>query len=139
MLPLTLNTNEVKDSAGTEIEYQSLGIVGRSHIFAKVGESPSLQDRLSINHSESGTGFKRRRRSNNRFDLTVISDIDNVTPVTITGYVVLDTPVGALNSQTAMINVLARIQSFLSTTGAGTTVLFNGTGNGAQCLLTGAL
>jgi hypothetical protein len=36
-------------------------------------------------------------------------------------------------------NVIAELQSFLSTTGAGTTVLFDGTGNGAVALLTGGL
>lgn len=139
MLNNTLNTNEIKDSAGTEVEFTRLSTDGRKTEFAKVSESPAEPHRLTIQHSESGTGLNRRRRSVVRFDLTAVSDVDTTKYVKHSAYVVLDAPVGAVTSQAKMADVLANIQSFLSTTGAGTTVLFNGTGSGATALLQGSL
>jgi hypothetical protein len=139
MLTSTLNTNEVKNSAGTEVEFSRLSIGDRSTVFAMVGETPASQHRLSISHQESGAALKKRRRSLVRFDKTVVSTVDNATPVVVSAYVVLDAPVGALLANTEMVHVLAELQSFVSTTGAATTVLFDGTGNGATALLTGGL
>lgn len=139
MLSNTLNTNEVKNAAGTEVEFQSISQSERSRVFAQVSETPSLTHRLSISHQESGKLIGKRRRSLVRIDKTVISGVDSVTPITVSAYVVLDLPVGAMSAITEGTNVLAELQSFLSTTGAGTTVLFDGTGNGAQALLTGGL
>jgi len=139
MLPTTLNTNEVKDSAGTEVEFVRLSTLDRELVFAKNGESPALPYRLTIGHTESGVGLKRRRRSRIRFDKTSISTVDSVTPVTSSCYAVVDAPVGATTAMTESAHVLANLMSFLSTTGAGTTVLFDGTGNGAAALLAGSL
>jgi len=139
MLSNLLNTNEVKNSAGAEVEFQSLSIDQRSRVFAQITEAPYLPHRLSISHAESGAALKRRRRSVVRIDKTVLSTVDNATPVTVSAYLVLDAPVGALTASTEMSNAIAEIISFVATTGAGTTVLFDGTGNGAQCLLTGGL
>jgi len=139
MLSNTLNTNEIKNSAGTEVEFQSQKINDRSRIFMQMPEAPATPHRLTISHQEVGTGTKMRRRSLIRFDKTVISGVDSVTPVIVTAYTVLDAPVGAMTSIAEATNVLAELQSFLSTTGAGTTVLFDGTGNGAAALLNGSL
>jgi hypothetical protein len=38
-----------------------------------------------------------------------------------------------------LANVIAELLSFVATTGAATTVLFDGTGNGAQSLIQGTL
>lgn len=139
MLSNTLNTNEVKNSAGTEVEFSRLSTNARQTIFAAIAESPSAPHRLTIGHQEAGSGLKKRRRSLVRFDKTVISTVDSVTPVTVSAYIVLDTPVGALTTSAEMANVIAELLSFCSTTGAATTVLFDGTGNGASCLLNGSL
>jgi hypothetical protein len=139
MLSNTLNTNEIKNAAGTEIEFSRLSTNGRQSVFAQIGESPSAPHRLSISHAETGAGLGKRRRSVVRFDKTVISTVDSVTPVTVSCYVVLDAPVGALTAMTEPTNVIAELASFLATTGAGTTVLFDGTGNGAAVLLSGGL
>jgi hypothetical protein len=139
MLSNTLNTNEVKNAAGTEQEFQSLSVDARTRIFALISESPSLPHRITISHTESGSGTKRVRRSLVRIDKTVISTVDNITPVVISAYIVLVTPVGALTAITEATNTMANLQSFVSTTGAGTTVLFDGTGNGAKALLEGSL
>lgn len=139
MLSNTLNTNEVKNAAGAEVEFSRLSINDRETVFAQIAETPSSPHRLSIKHQESGQGLKLRRRSLNRVDKTVISTVDNVTPVTISAYVVVDAPVGALTANTEIANVLAELMSFLTTTGSGTTVLFDCTGNGASTLLSGGL
>lgn len=139
MLSNTLNTNEIKNAAGTEVEFQRLATSDRQTEFSQITESPSAPHRLKISHQESGTGLKQRRRSVVRFDKTVISGVDSVTPITISAYVVVDIPVGAMTAITEATNVLAELQSFVSTTGAATTVLFDGTGNGAVALLTGGL
>lgn len=139
MLANTLNTNEIKDSAGAEIEFSRLSQSGRETVFAKIGETPSLPYRLTVKHQESGSGINKRRRSLIRFDKTVMSGVDTTKPVTVSGYVVLDSPIGALTSNADPTNVIANILSLCATTGAATTVLFDGTGNGAKTLLNGDL
>jgi hypothetical protein len=139
MLPNTLNTNEVKNSSGTEVELQRLSTGLRTTEFAKIGETPSLPLRLKIAHQELGGGFKLVRRSKVGFDLTVISDVDNVTPVVISSYRVLQIPIGALASQTQIKNALAYSMSFEASLGASTTILYDCTGNGADVLLNGGL
>jgi len=137
----TLVTNEIKNSAGTEVEFGRIGDgpTPRSTVFAQVGEAPSLTHRLNLAHQESGSGLKKRRRSLVRFDKTVISTVDSVTPVVVSAYMVLDAPVGALATSAEMAHVLAELMSFCATTGAATTVLFDCTGNGAAALLAGSL
>jgi hypothetical protein len=139
MLSNTLNTNEIKNSAGTEVEFQSLSINARSREYAQITESPALPHRLKISHLESGTGIKARRRSVVRFDKTIVSTVDLVTPITISAYAVLDLPIGGMAAITEGTNVLAELMSFMASLGASTTILYDGTGNGAAVLLTGGL
>lgn len=139
MLSNTLNTNEVKNAAGTEQEFTRLGTLGRRTEFALIGESPSLQHRLTIQHVESGSGLKKRRRSNVRVDKTTISGVDSVTPITTTFSVVLDYPIGASSSSAVAADVIANGLSFLASLGASTTILYDGTGNGAKALIEGSL
>jgi len=138
MLSNTLNTNEVKNAAGTEVEFQSLSIDQRKRIFAKISEVPSLPHRLSISHLETGAGLKQRRRSVVRVDITSISGVDAVTPITSSAYLVLDLPVGGMSAITEGANALAELTSFVATL-ASSTLLYDGTGNGANALLTGGL
>lgn len=139
MLSNTLNTNEVKNASAAEVEFTRLSTNNRSTEFAQIGESPATPHRLKISHLETGAGLKARRRSLVRIDKTVVSTVDAVTPVTVSAYVVLDTPIGALTAMTEPTNVIAELLSFCATTGAGTTVLFDGSGNGAVALLQGGL
>jgi hypothetical protein len=139
MLSNTLNTNEIKNAAGTEIEFSRLSTSARSTEFAQIAETPALPHRLSISHLESGVGLKKRRRSLVRFDKTIVSTVDLVTPVTISAYAVVDIPVGAIVAITEASNTLAELMSFLASLGATTTILYDGTGNGANALLTGGL
>lgn len=139
MLSNTLNTNEIKNSSGTEVEFSRLSTNGRSTTFSQVSETPSAPHRLTVSHLESGSGLKQRRRSLVRFDKTVTSGLDATLQVPVSAYIVLDAPIGALTSMAEATNVLAELLSFCATTGAGTTVLFDGSGNGAKALLEGGL
>lgn len=138
MLSNTLNTNEVKNASGSEIEFTHLEQTGRSREFAQINESPSLSHRLLVSHQESGKGIKLRRRSLIRVDKTSISGVDTVTPITTSAYIVLDIPVGASASIDEAKAVLAELTSFVSTLGTNT-FLYDGTGNGASVLLSGGL
>jgi hypothetical protein len=139
MLSNTLNTNEVKNSAGTEVEFSRLSTNDRKTEFAQIAETPSLPYRLTISHQETGTGLKKRRRSLVRFDKTSISGVDSVTPITTSAYIVLDHPVGASTTSAEAANVVANLMSFVASLGASTTILYDGTGNGAVVLLQGGL
>jgi hypothetical protein len=139
MLTDTLNTNEVKNSAGTEVEFSRHQINDRSTVFAQVSEAPATPHRLTISHQESGSGLGKRRRSVVRVDKTVVSTVDSSTPVVVSAYIVLDTPVGALVAYTEPTHVLAELISFCASLGASTTILYDGTGNGSQALLNGSL
>lgn len=139
MLSNTLNTNEIKNSAGTEVEFSRLSTSARDTEFGKIAETPSLPHRLSIKHTELGTGTVKRRRSVVRFDKTVSGAVDTDTPVVVSAYAVMDIPVGNQTSYDEAKNVLANLMSFLATTGAATTVLFDCSGNGADALINGSL
>lgn len=139
MLSNSLNTNEIKNAAGTEVEFSRLSTSDRATVFQQVAEAPSLPHRLGISHAESGSGIKKRRRSLVRIDKTVMSGVDATLPVTVSCYAVLDAPVGALTASTELSNVIAELISFLASSGANTTILYDCTGNGANALLTGGL
>lgn len=138
MLSNILNTNEIKNAAGTEQEFGRLLTNERKTVFGLLTEAPSSPHRLTIQHGETGAGLTKRRRSVCRFDKTVISSVDSVTPVTVSGYVVMDIPVGALTAITEATNVLAELGSFVHTLGTNTH-LYDGTGTGAAALLSGGL
>lgn len=139
MLSNTLNTNEIKKADGTEQEFTRLSTGVRQTEFALITEAPALPHRLNVKHTETGTGIRKRRRSLVRFDKTVVSTVDLVTPVTISAYAVLDAPIGAMAANTEFANVLANLISFSASLGASTTILYDGTGNGAAALLAGSL
>jgi hypothetical protein len=80
-----------------------------------------------------------RRRSVVRVDKDVISLVDNVSKVRVSVYMVLDSPVGALTTNAEPTNIIANLLSFCASLGATTTILYDGTGNGAATLLNGDL
>lgn len=139
MLSNTLNTNEIKNAAAVEVEFQRLQTSDRSTEFAQITEPPSQPHRLKISHQESGSGLTKRRRSVVRFDKTVASTVDTTKTCVCSAYLVLDAPIGALLTNAEFANVIAEVLSFCGTTGAATTVLFDGTGNGAAALIQGGL
>lgn len=137
MLPNALNTNEVKNAAGTEVEFQRLISNDRTLTFAQVGELPNLEHRLKVSHQEAGTGSEMRRRSVTRVDKKVTGVSGK--PRNIGGYIVLDVPVGDIADYTEAKNVLSEVMSFAASTGADTAIKFDCTGNGAAALISGSL
>jgi len=137
MLPNTLNTNEVKNSGGTEIEFARESTSDRKLTFVPSTMVPNLPHRLTVSHLETGKGSALRRRSLVRFDKTVAGV--STSPVVISAYAVLDVPVGDLAVLTEPTHVMAELMSFLASTGASTTILYDGSGNGADALLKGTL
>lgn len=139
MLSNNLSTNEIKDSAGTEIEFTRLSTDGRTTVFAKFSENPAYPHRMRIAHQEIGTGTTKRRRSLIGFEYSKAGAVDTTTPQKAVCNVTLDIPIGNSTDNTAALMALANMISFLATTGAGTTILLDGTSNGAIVLVGGGL
>jgi hypothetical protein len=137
MLPTNLTTNEVKNSAGTEVEFNRLSTLDRSVTFAQVSETPSAPHRLKVSHLETGSGSSLRRRSMVRIDKTVTGTFG--VPRTISAYIVLDIPVGDVANYTETTNCVAELLSFCASLGASTTILYDGTGSGAAAMINGSL
>lgn len=138
-LPTTLNTNEVKNSAGTEQEFGRLSQGDRQLVFNLLTEPPNAPHRLTVSHSETGSGVARRRRSLVRVDKNVAGQVDSTKIEKISFYVVADIPVGNLTSTSEIANVNANLLSFMASLGATTTILYDGTGSGSACLINGTL
>jgi len=137
-LPTNLTSNEVKNSAGTEVEFNRYDSgQPRTLVFQKSGELPYLPHKLSIKHSETGTGSSRRRRSVVRVDIASVSGVDATTIVNTAAYTVIDAPVGHFLTTAEIATALAELGSFLHTTGTSTH-LYDGTGTGAVTLLNGS-
>jgi hypothetical protein len=142
MLPTNLNTNEVKDNSGTEIEFtRYLSGPGASLTFKGATEGPNTPFRLTVSHKEIGEGSAKRRWSVVRFDRTV--DMDDVSTGAqlgkITAYTVVDLPVGLMSDFSEANAVVAALVSFLASKGASTTILYDCTGYGAEALINGSL
>lgn len=139
MLALTLNTNEVKNAAAVEQEFGRLSSEGRTLEYALLTESPGLQHRFTVKHREVGSGVDARRQSVIRFHKETMGQIDTTRKIDSIAQVTVDIPIGNISDYAVIKDVLAELQSFLSTTGAATTVLFDCTGNGAATLVNGSL
>jgi hypothetical protein len=135
MLANTLVTNEIKNSAGVEAEFQRLSTGDSRSEFALIGESPAFPSRMTISHQESGTGINRRRRSVIRFDRTLAGAVDNTKTYRNSAYVVLDRGIGHEVADTNAKDTLAYLISVLASTGADTVVKFDCTGTGASNLI----
>lgn len=138
-LPQDLNTNQIKSSAGVEVEFNFRQEIGRSREYMRSGESPALAERILVQHQTVGKEgtFTQRRRSNVSMVKHVISDVDNVTKVPIRGSFSLDIPEGALLTLNGPKEVLAWMLSGLASNGSDTTIKFDGTGTLAAALLNG--
>jgi hypothetical protein len=139
-LAATLNTNEVKDSAGAGITFTRWATgPGRYLEYAYSGETPSKPNRLKISHAESGTGLSRRRRSVISFERTDTGQVDATQFVKNRNYFVGDYQVGNMTSTAYMKELMANLISFMASLGASTTILYDGTGNGAATSLAGSV
>lgn len=134
-LAITLNTNEIKNSAGTEVEFTRKSSQGTTVEYAQITEAPNREHRFKIQHQELGTGIEERRRSNLKFRKEVTGASGTVREISwsLTG----DLPVGDLADYTEPKNLLAEMMSFCASLGASTTILYDCTGNGADALVNG--
>lgn len=141
VFPANLTTNEVKNAAGTEVEFLRIGngSSDRSLVFAKSGEIPAQQHRISVSHQESGSGLTARRRSVVRMDQVIPGQVDTTKLVKNSFYLVGDLAIGQLTSLTSPTDLLANLVSLIASQGATTTILYDGTGYGASSILNGSL
>lgn len=139
MLPQHLVTNEVKDNLGNEVEFYRVNNAERLVEFAKSGENYNLPCRIRLGHTYIGTGLLARRRSVLRVDNAVTGGTDAMKKANIAMYTVADIPVGNLTSNTAVKIALAYLMSLLASQGASTTILYDGSGYGADGLINGIL
>lgn len=138
MLSNTLSTNEIKNAAGTGVTFDRRSTGDHDTEFRNTA-NPALPKVLTIAHEEIGSGLKKRRRSKVRFDVTSISTVDSLTPVVTSVYQVVDAPVGAITTTAPIAEVLAYMNSFMASLGLSTTILYDGSGNGAVVVLNGTL
>jgi len=140
MFPVALNTNEVKNSLGTEVEFQLWDKPSRGLIYQKTGESPAYTSRIGVNHAEVGTGLNKRRRSRLYCAIESPNEVDATAPkVTNLVYAVADVPIGGTLLFTQITLAMAHLNSLLSSRGVSTTILYDGTGVGAESLINGSL
>jgi len=139
MLPTTLNTNEVKNAAGTEVEFSRRRTAETLVEFAASTEVPSKPHRITVSQQETGEGSSRRRRTLVRIDKSFAGEVDTTNIVKGSAYIVSDFPVGAMNTTTEFANVLAELLSLSASQGASTTILYDGTGYGAAACINGTL
>jgi hypothetical protein len=134
MLSNTLVTNEIKNASAAEVEFERLSTgPGSATVFKAVAEVINAKNRMSVSHQHTGSGVNAVRRSLIRFDKEV-TNAEGVSG-TVSAYVNLVVPEGIISDMTAAKDALAQLMSFLATTGAGTTVLFDCSGNGANVLI----
>lgn len=138
MLSDLLNTNEVKNALGSEVEFERIETNGRSTTFAKVNEDFALPERIKVQHRESGSGAETVRRSNILITDVIACSSGANRPISLS--ITMTIPVGDVPlASTKPKDVLAKGMSFLASTGADTTIKFDCSGNGAKTLLGGTL
>lgn len=137
MLSNNLNTNEVKNAAAVEVEFQHLRYpTSDSREFALIGEAYDMPHRLRVSHRLSGTGLKQKRNSAVSFLKTVAGS--DGSPVTVKCNVTVEIPVGNLGSNDEVENICAEAGSFCFTAG-DTTFVHACTTPGVKALIDGSL
>lgn len=135
-IPTTLNTNEVKNAAGSEVEFALREINGGTRVFRQVGEPFNRPHSFTFKTEEVGEGFNKVRKTMNRIDKVVASDVDPTKLVRVSTYTVVIAPCGALTTNAEVANVFAELGSFNHTLGTNTHV-YDGTAPGAKALING--
>lgn len=139
MLPTNLTTNEVKNAAGTEVEFLGYDNPDRGRIFAKSGETPAYPERVKFQHLSTGKGVNKRRRSVMRVDISSLSEVDSLTVITDSVYVVGDFAEGHHTTTTKQGLALAHVIALLASDGSNTTVKFDGTSTAGGFFISGTL
>lgn len=135
MLPTVLNTNQVKSSAGVEVEFQQVDNQGRQVVYAKIGEAPNAEERILVSHQTTGSGAREVRRSMAASTFEEAGLDGSI--VQWKAHLVLTAPQGNIANYNGAKEVLARLGSFVFLTGADNTFVFNGSGTGADSLING--
>lgn len=137
MLPLNLTTNEVKNSSGTETEFNRIKANDRLVTYSLAGAPPNLDTTLSVSHTVLGTGVDERRRTAvlGYKEVTGASGEKRIIRVNHT----YDIPIGDIASYTDVITLDAQVGSFVYLDGTGTTFLFAGGGTGASAAVNGTV
>jgi hypothetical protein len=136
-LPQNLNTNEVKNAAGTEVEFLYRDEVGRTREYAASGEAPNLPHRIRVKHAETGKGIELVRRSVAQVEKQVLGVSGTKRAILV--YKVAVVPVGDIADLSAVKDASAELDAFCATTGAATAVLFDGSGYGDSAIINGTL
>jgi hypothetical protein len=143
MLPTNLNTNEVKNASGTEVEFNRYtNGPGPLVVYKSTAEGPSTTHRITFSHKEIGDGAVKRRRSVVRVDKVIDIDSDagnGVQPAKISAYMVVDLPVGLMADFSQATEVVANLISLVASKGTSTTILYDCSGYGADALINGSL
>lgn len=144
MLPTNLNTNEVKNAAGTELEFYRRGPLPSNPMsleFAWVSEVPGRPFRMHFAHQEQGDSRNKVRRSLHKTIHWLDSSqlIDATIPSFCMVTTVFQIPIGNLTTLTTIKDVGACHGSSLMSRGADSTILFNCTGVGMEALVNGSL
>jgi hypothetical protein len=138
-LPTNLTTNEVKNAAGTEIEFTRIGFDPQGRLqFKASSEAPNRPHRITVAHREVGEGVKKRRESVIQLRLEV--DDGGAVPITdhVIAQITVRAPIGIAPDAGNWTAALAELGSFVFTTGTNT-FLYDGTGTGAAALIAGTL
>jgi hypothetical protein len=135
MLNNTLTTNEIKNATGSGLAFERVATgPGKQTEFKLSAETLGNPYRMTISHSRVGSGQSERRRSVVKFTARE-EDANDGQKFETSAYIVVDEPTGRADNQTTLAGLIANILSFCATTGAASTVLFDGSGNGAKVLL----
>jgi len=137
MLPTNLTTNEVKNAAGTEVEFLRWRASERTVEFQKSGEAPNAENHLKVSHQEIGSGVDARRRSAVIGNQQIIGVSGAQREIKVS--IVYDIPVGDVADYTAVNTLAAEVGSFTFLDGTGSTFLFAGTGVGHAAARDGSL
>lgn len=135
MLTNTLDT-QIKNATGTSVPFERVRTEGGLTRFKNVLAPNNAEADFVISHQEIGVGIKRVQKSVVRFNLTGSSDIDVGSLGVTSSWIVLNHPLGLFLTDDQAKAVLAMLGSFVFTAN-GTTMLLNGTGNGAAALING--
>jgi len=133
-----LNTNELKNAAGVEVEFTRFGGEGRTRLWQPVSVIPALPQILTVQHREIGAGFDRRRQSNITLYISTVGTKDATKIVKNKVSVSCDVPVGNINDFSDIKYCLACVGSLLYTNGTNTFV-YDGSTPGAAALANGTI
>lgn len=134
-LPNDLLTNEVKDRAGVEVEFNYFSRDLREMIYTRKGVAPSLECFLKVKHQDVGTGSATVQRSLVRVDGAFVGKSGKLCVASVYKNAVI--PKGELDDLNFILDLNAMLNSFCALTGAGTTLLFDGSGTGDYALTHG--